>query len=105
MGQYPEGNPGFDDTPLFVVTLQQSESNTKYKSAILNQRGEIYCLGFVLDLQGRLLLVDAVAGVLQDPGVCEGDLVTTPPPPPPHQDGKRQRVAVRTVGTDFGRSK
>ena len=73
----------------------------------------MYCLGFVLDLQGRLLSVDAVAGVIQYPGVCEGDLVTTPPPPPPppNQDRKRQRGGSQNsrygfwseeIGIDWG---
>ena len=62
LGQYSEGNPGFDNVPVVVVTTQQSELNTKYESALLNWRGERYHLGFGLDVQGRLLSTEAVDG-------------------------------------------
>ena len=74
MGQYYEGNTGFDDVSIVVVAPQKSELNTKYKSALLNWRGEMSRLGFGLDLQGRLLSEEAVAG---DPtegiwfGICK----------------------------------
>ena len=55
-------NPGFYNIPIGIVTPQQSEMNTKYKSAILKCRGDIYHLGFGLDVQGKLLSEEAVAG-------------------------------------------
>ena len=105
LGRYSEGNPGFDNVPVVVVTPQQSELNTKYELSLLNWRGEFSCLVFGLDFQGILLSADAVSGDTtkdiwvgicgvswlswverkprQSRGVSEGGLVTTTPHPPP----------------------
>ena len=60
VGQYSEGNTGFDVVLVVVVNPQQSELNTKYELALLNWRGEISRLGFDLDVQGRFLSTEAV---------------------------------------------
>ena len=61
-GQYSKGNLGFDDVHVVVVTTQQSEVETKYKSALLNWRFGMSRLGFVLDLQKILLSAEALDG-------------------------------------------
>ena len=61
-GQYSKGNLGFDNVPVVIVNMQQLELNTKYKSVLLNWRGDMSRLGFGLDVQGRLFSADAIDG-------------------------------------------
>ena len=55
LGQYSEGNSGFYDVPVIVITPQKSNLNTKYKSSLLNFMGGVSCSGLCLDVQWILL--------------------------------------------------